>query len=247
MIPRDAWADLRRFTAARIGLGRAGHAVPTREIVEFGIAHAGARDAVWTAWDVEGAAGRIPGARIVRSNAPDRPTYLRRPDLGRTLRDADRAALAASASAWDVAFIVTNGLSSTAVERNAAELVAALQERLGALRLAPVVLVPDGRVAVGDDVAHALGARCAVVIVGERPGLSSADSLGIYLTFDPKPGTTDERRNCISNVRPDGFPLAAAAHKAGWLVEQALIRQLSGVALKDEAPALTPGPRPPPP
>jgi ethanolamine ammonia-lyase small subunit len=232
--PLDPWAALRRHTAARIGLGRAGTAVPTAELVGFGIAHAMARDAVWTPWEPDPADWPGDDVRVVRSAVRDRSEYLRRPDLGRRLADGTSLA----STPCDVAVVVTNGLSSTAVVRHGPALVRALQARLGP---GPVVLVRDGRVAIGDPVGHALGARAVLVVVGERPGLSSADGLGIYVTFDPRPGTTDERRNCVSNVRPDGLPIEAAADKAAWLVRQALTRGLSGIALKDESQGIAIG------
>jgi ethanolamine ammonia-lyase small subunit len=254
---RDPWHALRRLTASRIGLGSAGTALPTRALLEFQLDHACARDAVWSPWDAPAFAAALRAAvdadaRVERSRVRDRAEYLKSPHLGRRLDAASRGALeaarAGAARAPDVVLVVSNGLSSAAIDRHGLELVRAIWARLEglALELGPIVLVPDGRVALGDDVGEALGARMVIVMVGERPGLSSADGVGLYMTHAPSVGTTDERRNCISNVRsPGGLAYDAAAAKLAWLVEQAFARQLSGVALKDDAPALelaaTPG------
>jgi ethanolamine ammonia-lyase small subunit len=246
----DPWAELRRFTQARIALGRAGHAVPTRVLLEFQLAHAEARDAVHWPWDIRGfaeAAGEL-GSEVLVLETPvsSRAEYLRRPDLGRVLSEPSRARLEQAGNRGaGLALIVTNGLSSIAVERHGLPLLQAIVEgaRARRLSLAPLVLVADGRVALSDEIGHALGARLAVIAVGERPGLSAADSLGLYLTYGPRPGNTDAGRNCISNIRPpEGLGYEAAAGKLMYLVEEALRRGLSGVGLKDEAgPALTSG------
>jgi ethanolamine ammonia-lyase small subunit len=246
--PRDA---LRRFTEARVRLGRAGHALPTREVLALRLAHARARDAVRRPWSAPGFAEELGArgieARVVASAAPDLDAYLLRPELGRSLDARSRgelAALARPAEGWDVALVATSGLSASAIERHGAALVAESLARLAGagLSVAPVVLVERGRVAIGDEIGHALGARLAAVVVGERPGLSAADGLGIYLTWDPRPGRTDEARNCISNVRPPGgLAYDEAAAKLAWLAREALRRQLSGVALKDESPRLDGG------
>lgn len=238
----DAWSGLRRFTQARIALGRAGHALPTGALLEFQLAHAQARDAVHLPWDVAACAGQIrrldAASLILETPVPDRGTYLRRPDLGRVLTDASLSRLESHAStAIDVAITLTNGLSSTAVERHALPL---LREILGlyqgaGLSTGPVCLAANGRVALSDQIGAALQARIAVIIVGERPGLSAADSLGIYLTHGPRSGNTDARRNCISNIRPpEGLDYATAAAKLLYLTQEALRRRLSGVELKDE-------------
>jgi ethanolamine ammonia-lyase small subunit len=238
----DAWVALRRFTQARIALGRAGHAVPTRVQLEFQLAHARARDAVHVPWNIEAFAEQVRdlGEEVLLLDTPvgSRDEYLRRPDLGRVLSEASRTQVRnLNAGAADVALIVTNGLSSTALERHGIPLLGAVIQayRSRALRLAPVALVANGRVALSDDIGSALTARVAVIFVGERPGLSAADSLGIYLTFAPQPGNTDAHRNCISNIRPpEGLGYEAAAAKLLYLTEGALKRGLSGVALKDD-------------
>lgn len=245
-----AWATLRQFTRARIALGRAGHSLPTAPHLAFQLAHALARDAVHLPFDAAGVARDLNALGLavlpLHSAAPDRATYLQRPDLGRRLSDASRAALVRSdpgaplaASQVDVVFVLGDGLSAQAVHRHAAPLVAAALERLRASgkpwTVGPVALVENARVAVGDEVGAGLGARCVVVLIGERPGLSSPDSLGVYLTWDPQPGLTDARRNCISNVRPEGLPVVAAAAKLVQLLEGARQLQTSGVALKDDS------------
>lgn len=238
----DAWATLKRFTQARIGLGRAGHALPTAALLEFQLAHAQARDAVHLAWDLDGfsAGVRALGAEavVLHTQVADRGQYLRRPDLGRLLTDASRARLRALAThSNDVALIVTNGLSSTAVEWHGLNLLRAILAGYASrgIRVGPVSLLANGRVALADEIGAALKAQVAVIIVGERPGLSAADSLGMYLTYAPRPGNTDAQRNCISNVRPpEGLGYEAAAAKLLYLTQEAIRRQLSGVSLKDE-------------
>lgn len=247
----DAWGPLRRFTPARIALGRAGGSLPTGPHLAFQFAHARARDAVHRPLPVEALQSALSarGYRIatVRSAAPDRATYLKRPDLGRRLDDASRARLEAYRGAdaaehrsapIDVAFVVADGLSALAIERNALPFLDRLLPRLGRdWSVAPLVIAEQARVALGDDVAVALGARMVVVLIGERPGLSSPDSMGLYLTWAPAVGTTDAHRNCISNVREEGMGAEQAAHKLRYLMTQARARRLSGVRLKDEADA----------
>lgn len=242
----DQWVALRRFTRARIALGRTGHAVPTGVMLDFQLAHAEARDAVHIPWDVAAFAGQLrelgEEALILDTPVTGRGEYLRRPDLGRVLTEESRTRLRCVADGEaDVALIVTNGLSSTAVERHGIPLLQAIVSgyQTRGFRIAPIALVANGRVALLDDVGSALAARVAVIIVGERPGLSAADSLGIYLTFAPKPENTDAERNCISNIRPpDGLSYEAAVEKLLYLTGEALRRGISGVALKDETMGL---------
>jgi ethanolamine ammonia-lyase small subunit len=235
------WAALRRHTQARIGLGRAGTGLPTRHRLELQAAHAAARDAVHSPFDPDAVAARLPGTPTirVRSAAPDRLAYLQRPDLGRRLDPLDRAHL--PREDWDVVFVVADGLSSRAVHEHAAAVVDSTCARLPAdWRVAPVVLAEQARVALGDDVAHAMGAAMAVVLVGERPGMSAADSLGAYLTYRPTPGvTSDAERNCLSNIRPPrGLSYEVAAVKLSGLLVRARELGLTGVGLKDESDAL---------
>jgi ethanolamine ammonia-lyase small subunit len=235
------WSELRRFTPARIGLGRSGVAVPTHEVLAFGWAHARARDAVHTPLDHVALEGELHASgfdvRQAHSCAPDRATYLRRPDLGRQL-DPQHDAMLRAAGPVDIALVIGDGLSSLAVQRHAVPLLVALRERLPpGLCCSPVVIARQARVAIGDDIGEQLGARIVAVLIGERPGLSSPDSLGLYLTHAPRRGRHDAERNCISNVRPEGLPIAAAAHKLAWHIEHAVRRGLTGVGLKDESDA----------
>jgi ethanolamine ammonia-lyase small subunit len=244
----DPWQLLSRFTQARIGLGRAGGSLPTAPLLDFQLSHARARDAVHHALDVDTllAALRAAGleALALTSGAPDRRTFIARPDLGRILSDASRQQLEQRPPAetpYDVAFVITDGLSALAVERHALPFLAQVTPRLRRddWRLAPVCVVEQGRVAVADEIGALLPARLTVILVGERPGLSSPDSLGLYLTWDPLPGRSNAERNCLSNIRePDGLPYAVGAHKLLYLMTEARRRKLSGVDLKEDAPAL---------
>lgn len=243
----QGWAArLRAMTPARVALGRTGVSQRTREQLDFQRAHAMARDAVHARLDAAGVAAELEaatGRRVirVRSQAGDRATYLQRPDLGRALDAASRAALEAERGAFELALVVADGLSALAVERNAAAVVRALLPRLEGWRLAPVCVAEQGRVAVGDAIGAALGAAMAVVLIGERPGLSSPDSLGAYVTWAPRAGRTDAERNCISNIRAEGLSAAAAAALLGLLLTEARRRRLTGVALKVDANLLGEG------
>jgi len=244
------WSTLRRFTDARIALGRAGHSLPTAAHLDFQLAHAQARDAVHLPFDATGLSAELERAGLptlrLHSAAADRNTYLQRPDLGRRLSTPSLQALshymaqARPAAPYDLAVVVADGLSALAVHQNAVPFIAALRERLALnsqapWRLAPVAVVEQGRVAVGDEVGQALGARAVVVLIGERPGLSSPDSMGIYLSWAPQVGLTDAQRNCISNVRPAGLDVEAAADKLHYLLRRARTLGLTGVALKDDS------------
>jgi len=235
---REGWATLRRYTPARVGLGRTGVSLPTDRHLELQEALARARDAIQTELDAPALASELRSVGLasvmLHSAAPDRPTYLRRPDLGRRLDDPSRRTLeAVRAGPVDLALVVVDGLSTVAVQRQAAPLAAALRDLLAGegWRLAPVAIVQQGRVAVGDEVGAELEARAAAVLIGERPGLSAADSLGIYVTWDPRVGRVDAERTCISNVRPDGLSLAEAARALGGLLGQARALGCTGVAL----------------
>jgi ethanolamine ammonia-lyase small subunit len=250
--PFDPWAQLRGLTAARIALGSTGGSLPTARLLEFQADHARARDAVHAALDADRLGGELARMELevihAHSAAPDRATYLQRPDLGRCLDAASRARLAKVAcGSRDAVFVVADGLSALAVQRHAAPLLAGVTARLRAdgWRLAPVVIVRQGRVAVGDEVGALLGAGLVAVLIGERPGLSAPDSLGVYLTHDPRPGRVDAERNCISNIRPEGLPAVAAAHKLAWLMTEARRRAVTGIALRDESPVLPPSSGPP--
>ena len=232
----ELWPLLRRHTQARIGLGRAGSALPTRHRLGLQAAHAEARDAVHSPFAPDIVTAGLQGLPTVRvrSAAGDRQTYLQRPDLGRRLDPLDRAHL--PAGDWDVVFVVADGLSSRAVHEHAAAVLRATAARLPDWRIAPVVLAEQARVALGDDIAHAMAAPMVAVLVGERPGMSAADSLGAYLTYRPVPGvTTDADRNCLSNIRPPlGLSYETAAAKLAGLMGRARELGRTGVDLKDE-------------
>jgi len=227
------WRDLRRFTDARVGLGRAGTAQPTAAHLDFQEAHARARDAVWSALDVPALEAAI-GAPLLRarSAAADRRDYLLRPDRGRRL--AEGTVLPSAPGC--VALVVADGLCATAVQRHAPGVLDRLLPALP-LPAGPVVVAEQARVALGDAIGEAMGAAAVVVLIGERPGLSATDSLGIYITWAPRRGRTDAERNCVSNIRPGGLSYAEAAAKAAWLLRAAQGLGATGVALKDEMPA----------
>lgn len=237
----EFWAGLRRLTTARIGLPRTGASIATAPLLEFQLAHARARDAVHEPLDAARLAADLAafgGAVVsISSAATDRQTYLMRPDLGRRLAADAEAALAPHRGDYDVVFVVADGLSARAVALNAAPV---LIHAMTALRsegwnIAPVVIVRNGRVAVGDAIAMALGAESVAALIGERPGLSAPDSMGAYLTFRPHPRTTDAQRNCISNIRPQGIVADIAGFKLAYLLRAMRARRLSGIGLKDEA------------
>ncbi|GAA0586920.1 ethanolamine ammonia-lyase subunit EutC [Craurococcus roseus] len=233
---RDPWAKLRAATPARIGLGAAGDALALRDVLDLQLAHALARDAVHASLDeaaLDAALAAHPSVRV-RSAAPDRGAYLRRPDLGRRLDPACRDLLAPGG--FDVAFVLADGLSATAVQRHAPAVFRACLARLGGWSVAPAVVAAQGRVALGDEIGERLGARLVAVLIGERPGLSVPDSLGVYLTYGPRVGRRDSERNCISNIHAaGGLRPEAAAAKLVWLMREALSRRLTGTGLKDDA------------
>ncbi|PNG26142.1 ethanolamine ammonia-lyase subunit EutC [Methylocella silvestris] len=241
----NPWEGLRRLTQARIALGRAGVSIPTKPLLDFQFAHARARDAVHLPMDREGLCARMEAAQFpvieLHSAAPDRTTYLQRPDLGRKLGADSREKLGALAAkgahGFDIAFVVADGLSAFAVNEHALSMLEAIRPKLteAGWRMAPVALVEQGRVAIGDEIGAMFGAEIVVILIGERPGLSAPDSLGLYMTYAPRVGLTDEARNCISNVRPEGQSFAAAAHRLDYLLKEAKRRKLSGVDLKDES------------
>ncbi|HDR8968272.1 TPA: ethanolamine ammonia-lyase subunit EutC [Burkholderia vietnamiensis] len=249
-VEKNPWAQLKAFTNARIALGRAGSSLPTAPLLAFNLSHAQARDAVHQPLDSEALRRELDTAGFatlgVQSAAVDRQHYLRRPDLGRQLSDDGRALLAGYGAmlddAPDVVFVVGDGLSAFAAAKQALPLLQAVCPRLHAdgWRLGPVVVATQARVALGDEIGELLRARAVAMLIGERPGLSSPDSLGVYLTWAPKVGCHDAQRNCISNVRPEGLPHAAAAHKLHYLMTEARRLRLTGVGLKDDSDALLP-------
>ena len=261
----NPWHKLSEFTDARIGLGRAGVSVPTRHLLEFQLAHAKAQDAVHLALNSQGLADTLKSAQagqtlfynqlpqdvppfILHSQAVDRPTYLQRPDLGRRLDESSINQLksfksnqetSAVEDSFDLAIVVADGLSSVAIEDNCMPFLnavsLAMKESGESWNLAPISIVQQGRVAVGDEVGELLNANAASVMIGERPGLSSPDSMGLYLTWGPKVGTLDSSRNCISNVRPAGLNYDAAARKLIYLLSESRRRKLTGVGLKERS------------
>lgn len=249
MLIPDPWQHLRSQTPARIALGRAGGSIPTRELLRFAADHAQARDAVQAAFDPQALASQLAELNVhplvLATGATDRKSYLTRPDWGRQLApDSARqlqhsTAARSETDAVDLAIIVSDGLSALAAERQTVPLLRELVPRLtqAGWRLSPVIVLPFARVAVQDEVGQLLQARLALILLGERPGLLSPDSLGAYLVYGPRPGRTDADRNCVSNIRPEGLPPAHAAEVLYSLLAAARQRQLSGVALKDERPA----------
>ncbi len=234
MTDADEWHALAAFTPARVALGRAGSALPTKRVLEFQLAHARARDAVNAPFNATTLAKEL-GAIPLETRAADRTAYLADPDLGRSLSDASHAKL--TRGAYDAALVVADGLSAIAIQAHGTALARLIRAHLAEFKWAPVTIVTNGRVAIGDEIALALGAALAVVLIGERPGLSAADSVGVYLTYKPRPRfTKDAERNCISNVRPGGLPLDEAAHRLAWLARQALRIGVTGVSLKEDAP-----------
>lgn len=236
----DPWQDLRRFTSARIAQGRCGAGLPTEALLDFQIAHAAARDAVLRPWNMELFAKEVESlgleALCLETKVQNRVQYLQRPDQGRSLNTASVQALQSrNSKPIDIVLIVSNGLSSTAVDAHGLALLKQTVQAFKQQSLGPVCLVPNARVALSDEIGERLNARMAVMIVGERPGLSAADSLGIYLTYAPRIGNTDAERNCISNIRPpEGLSYLAAAEKLFYLGHQAFKLGFSGVALKDD-------------
>jgi ethanolamine ammonia-lyase small subunit len=232
--------DLRHLTPARVGLGRAGASLPTQALLEFTLDHARARDAVHAGLDISAIIAGLDALGLrtlqVSSCAQSRADYLRRPDLGRKLAAASQDLLASGRHGpCDLAVVIGDGLSPSAVNAHAVELVRSLIPRLGATRLGPILVASGARVALGDEIGALLGARMAAMLIGERPGLSAPDSLGAYLTFAPKAGCTDAMRNCVSNIHASGLSYDEAAFKIAWLVREGLTRHVTGVALKDES------------
>jgi ethanolamine ammonia-lyase small subunit len=237
----ELWADLRQLTAARIGLPRAGASLATGPLLDFALAHARARDAVHEQLDQARLRAELADLDLpiisVASEAHDRATYLMRPDLGRRLAPDCVAALPAQRGIYDAVFVIADGLSARAVQAHASPVLAEVipQLRKQGWRIAPLIIVRQGRVAIGDAIAAALGAACVATLIGERPGLSAPDSMGAYLTFKPHAATTDAERNCISNIRPEGIGYSEAAAKIVHLLRAMRARRMSGVALKDDS------------
>jgi ethanolamine ammonia-lyase small subunit len=246
LIVSDPWSKLRQITGARIALGRAGGSLPTAPMLDFQLAHARARDAVHLEFHAAEVERQLAerGHRVLRvhSAAANRASYLQRPDLGRRLDESSQTTLRAFTRAGgeggcDAAFVIADGLSALAVHSHAVAVLELVWQTLArqGWRLAPVVVAEQSRVALGDEIGHLLGAAQVAILIGERPGLSSADSLGIYLTYAPRVGRTDGERNCISNIRADGLTYESAACKLVNLMTQARRLRLTGVTLKDDS------------
>lgn len=238
-VTRLPWERLREFTGARIALGRAGSSLPTAEVLAFELAHAQAKDAVHAELDIPGfveVLERRSGLQVltVRSRADTPQTYLTRPDWGRLLDLEDEPVLRAHTGSFDVSITLAAGLSAVAVTRHAPPLLEALLPLLRDHQLAPIVVAERARVALSDAVGSALGARLSLILIGERPGLSTPESLGAYLTFAPRVGRLDAERNCVSNVHGSGLSYRAAAHALALLVREALRQEKTGVGLKVE-------------
>ena len=239
---QDPWTQLKSFTHARIAIGRVGSSLPTKEVLDFGLSHAMARDAVHLALDVDGLENdiKLQGFSTIRvkSMAPDRASYLLRPDWGRRLDEQSLTHLKNSVNAKPIDFLIVvgDGLSSLAVTRHVTPLIVEMRNHLPKdWHTGRVVIASQARVAIGDEIGQALNAKIVAMLIGERPGLSSPDSLGIYLTYNPKLGLSDADRNCISNIRPEGLQYSAAAKKLIWLAKEAIRLKVSGVTLKDES------------
>ena len=242
-IPHDeSLQGLRQFTAARIGIGRTGTSIPLSQSLELKLAHAHARDAVYSELDIDKLSVDLKQfdlpVLILHSKAAYREQYLQRPDLGRELDETSVSAIKDySHDKTDIAIIIADGLSATAVNHNTLNLLKILIPQLqsSGFKIAPLCLMKQGRVAVADHIGVCLKVKLSVILIGERPGLSSADSMGAYITYNPKGGLTDESRNCISNIRPHGLTFKMASKKIFYLIQEAFKRKLSGVGLKDNA------------
>lgn len=238
----DPWTQLKKFTRARIAIGRVGSSLPTSEVLDFGLSQAMARDAVHLALDIDALEVDINNQGFLtmraKSMATDRASYLLRPDWGRRLHEQSLSALTQHKPAKPIDFLIVvgDGLSSLAVARHVTPLLAEMRHHIPSnWHTGHVVIASQARVAIGDEIGQALNARMVAMLIGERPGLSSPDSLGIYLTYNPKLGLSDADRNCISNVRPEGLQYAAAAKKLVWLAKEAMRLKVTGVTLKDES------------
>ncbi len=236
----DPWQSLKTYTDARIALGHTGGAIPLKEVLQFKLAFAHAKDAVYSELDWPKLEQRLEQLAIpylkLHSRASSRSVYLQRPDLGRSLNEASVASLKKMPSAeTDIAIVLADGLSATAINQHALPLLQRLLPLLqkANFQIAPIAVVEQARVAIGDEIGHLLGTQLVMVLIGERPGLSSPYSMGAYLTYAPLPGLTDEKRNCISNIRPEGLPYEMACQKLYYLIQESLRLKLSGVDLKD--------------
>ncbi|MBN7814242.1 ethanolamine ammonia-lyase subunit EutC [Algoriphagus pacificus] len=235
--PANSWEKLRNFTDARVALGRAGGSLKTAELLSFRKDHALAKDAVWTELDIYFLQEELKKLKletlVLETQAKDRETFIKRPDLGRKLNASSTESLQTLSQSKEISIILADGLSAQAIALHA---IPFLQEFLPLIQghsLAPISLVKQGRVAISDEIGELFSSKLSIILIGERPGLSSPYSMGVYLTYNPKAGNTDEKRNCISNIRTGGLPYAYAAEKLAFLCSEALRLKLSGVHLKD--------------
>jgi ethanolamine ammonia-lyase small subunit len=235
---QDPWRDLQSFTDARIAIGRSGGSLLTKELLRFRMDHALAKDAVWSELNefdlINGLS--FTGLPIIKlsSMAANRERFVQRPDLGRELSEQSKNELInRNNGSVDLCIIIADGLSALAIERNAVPFLKVFLAKVSKYQMGPICIVRQGRVALGDEIGERLGAKLTVMLIGERPGLSSPDSLGIYMTYDPKKGNTDERRNCLSNIRREGLDYELAASKLAYLIDEAMVKKISGVELKD--------------
>jgi ethanolamine ammonia-lyase small subunit len=240
IIQQDAWHALKVFTNARIALGKTGTAIPLKEVLQFKLAFAHARDAVYSVLDNKDLSSGLAFFKLpiyfLQSEADNRTVYLQRPDLGKLLNDhSKKQILSTDHLHYDIAIILADGLSATAINNHAIPVLQLLVPVLQQLQytISPIVVVQNARVAISDEVGSLFNAKLSLVLIGERPGLTSPDSMGTYLTFSPMPGLTDESRNCISNIRPEGLQYKPATDKILYLIQESLRLNLSGVNLKD--------------
>lgn len=231
---------IKKFTQARIALGRKGVSLPVKEMLQFKMDHAHARDAVFSLLEIEKLSAALQSFKLpiffLKSKAADKHIYLQRPDLGRKLDENSIEQLSVLKDMqYDVCIAITDGLSATAINNHAKNLLLSLMPLLNKanFKIAPLCLIERGRVAIADEAASWMNAKLSLILIGERPGLSSPDSLGAYITYEPSIGLTDERRNCVSNIRPEGLKYKEAANKIFYLIKEAFRLQLSGVALKE--------------
>jgi len=234
----DPWHFLRQHTDARVALGRTGNGLPTEEVLTFQLAHAQARDAVYAELDDDLLKNQMVEAgislpiRSVSSQARGRAMFLQRPDLGRLVDDGGDLP---ETLQCDVVFVLADGLSALALHQNGVATLAAALSHLASWQVGPVIIAHQARVALADPIGHRIGASFSVVLIGERPGLSAADSLGAYLTYAPRPGRQNAERNCISNIRAGGLSPEEAGHKIAYLLTQAQALGATGIALKDDS------------
>jgi ethanolamine ammonia-lyase small subunit len=236
LIQNDPWEHLKTFSNARIALGNVGGSLPLREVLDFRLAHANAKDAVYSQLEILSLKQELgkycPYVVSLKSQAEDRDQYLKRPDLGKNLHPSSVTALQNGPQKFDLILVLADGLSAGAVNAHATEVIGSLLSRLSPKFSIGIVLVSQGRVAIGDEIGCLLKAKMTIVFIGERPGLSSPSSMGIYTTYGPKMGLTDERRNCISNIHENGLTHVGAAQTLLYLIEQSFLNKISGVAIK---------------